>query len=84
MNASVSKEGLSHVTKTKGRDEAVSGFFDTLDPGLTLHLGVGCTGLCRKSDHVLDGQGREVNIVLRGVPDVAVIMSSDISGVRES
>ena len=79
-NASVSDEGLSGVAKAKDGYEDIGYFLDKLVSCLTLRSGVGRTSLGGEPDRFLDGQGREMNVVLWGVLDVAAIMSGDLFG----
>lgn len=66
------------MVKTKGSREDVSDFFDKVTPGLTIRSHVWRPGLGSESDCFLDGQGREMNIVLGRVLDITTIMSGDL------
>lgn len=68
------------MTKAEDSGKDIGDFFDVVVPALTIRSSMWGTSLGRKPNRFLDGEGREMNIVLGGVLDVTTVMSGDFVG----
>jgi len=79
-NPGIANKGLPHMTKSENGGEDVSDGFNVVVPALTIRSCVWGTSLGGEPNGFLDGEGREMDVVLGGVLDVTAIMGGDLLG----
>jgi len=79
-NPGIANKGLPHMTKSENSGEDVSDGFDVVVPALTICSCVWGTSLGGEPNRFLDGEGREMDVILGGVLNVTAIMGGDLLG----
>ena len=68
------------MTKTKNCGKDIGDGFDVIVPALAVRSSVWGTSLCCKPNRFLDGEGRDMDVILRRVLNVAAIMNCNLLG----